>query len=364
MRLADADAYLRDLQLSLSSKLAINFGYHHQGKQECHPATRNKILRELDRWMRKSDSRSPCWWITGIAGVGKSAVAMTAVECLLDRRVIQATNTSSRIVPDIEAPLLCAQYFFNHTLDSAPLNRFLPSLASQLARLSPIAAALIHDALQSRPGLVNRFGLEQAERLFLTPLIEVAKVYAPSSVVVIIDGVDELNPPKGDTRPTALTELTTVFSTLALSLPSNVRLLFLSRPETQIINNLPPHIHRVYLDTSESKRDVNNLLHAELRKLGDVHQLADFPTPSQLHRLSMTADGHLGWAKQAIQWLASLLEYEGGDVVNTVIEEVGLLATGDLDSLYYLILSRLPPPMGTLVVKSTSLGCEMFFMPL
>ncbi|KAJ7816032.1 hypothetical protein B0H13DRAFT_1740010, partial [Mycena leptocephala] len=128
--------------------------------------------------------------MTGIAGVGKTAIAMSTVQCLLDQQPLSA-NKGNRVGSVDNAPNLLGQYFCNHKLDTCKYHCLFPTLAIQIAETSPAAAHIIDTALKKKPTLAHTFSLQQAEELFLKPLCHLAKASPSVTLVVVIDGVDE-----------------------------------------------------------------------------------------------------------------------------------------------------------------------------
>lgn len=342
-------ATIENLETSFGSSVAAKYQYHEQGKDECHPVTRDKVLAELDEWIQLPPPQPGgiemelCRWITGIAGVGKTAIALTTVQCLQDRQPITARediedrNGASVVDP----PLLCGQYFIHYAHDTSNYNSLFPTLAMQLARISPVAAHIIQTAITRKPSLARKFSLEQANLIFVAPLMELARLAAPRMVVVVIDGVDELRSPEGTNSLPPHDVVTAVLGAVAAKLPQNARLLVLSRPEDPIIRRLASHIKHVHLPTTESMVDVHRYFSDELPKLrGD-----GFPSTEQLDILCSAAAGHLGWSKQAVGWLRTELEYWTDATLEEKIRVIGQEAGGNLDNLYSLILNYSLPPI-------------------
>jgi hypothetical protein len=213
----------------------------------------------------------------------------------------------------------------------------------QLANISPVAAEIVSKVLAYKPTIGNKFSWEQVEAIFLKPLVAVSGLLAANILAFVIDGVDELEPGEAKKLPAFYADLTLVLSKLAAELPKNVRLLVLSRPEAPIISNLPPHIKHSDLATNHSVHDVRRYLAVELRQLGKRHGLPDFPTLYQEELLCSAAAGHLGWARQAGNWLDYILEYEGSGQLEVLVETIGEAGSGDLDDLYTRILHHSLP---------------------
>ncbi|KAF8887983.1 hypothetical protein CPB84DRAFT_1646440, partial [Gymnopilus junonius] len=57
---------------------------------KCHPETRVAILTHLEEWAEGSTYNNPIKWITGSAGVGKTAIMRTIAEILERRQLLLA----------------------------------------------------------------------------------------------------------------------------------------------------------------------------------------------------------------------------------------------------------------------------------
>ncbi|KAJ7334892.1 hypothetical protein DFH08DRAFT_784990 [Mycena albidolilacea] len=322
--------------------IATQYQSKDQDKEKCHKVTRASVLEKLNAWIRASSNEEfvdRCWWMTGIAGVGKTAIAISTVQYLLDRQPL-STKQDSRVCSVNEVPILYGQYFCNHKLDTSKLQCLFPTLAIQIAETSPAAAHIIDTALEKTPSLAHVFNFKQAKEIFLKPLCHLAKASPSITLVIVIDGVDEFQPAPGMPSSSIYQEVTTVLAEVAAELPMNARLVILSRPEHEIIKHLSPHTRQHDLPTGESFNDVRQYFQVELPKLGVVN----FPGTIQLDILSSAAAGHLGWATQAVRWLFIEHQWFPNATLDEKIKAISQDAAGDLDELYKFILSRSLPP--------------------
>ncbi|KAJ7836414.1 hypothetical protein B0H13DRAFT_1652125, partial [Mycena leptocephala] len=110
------------------------------------------------------------FWITGIAGSGKSTLSATLVENLREKHTpVAAQFFISRNIPE--------------TIDPA---KIIPTIALQLAEFSPAAAGIIHDVLQRGFPPTRK---KQVEELLLAPIRELSK--SSNAVIILIDALDE-----------------------------------------------------------------------------------------------------------------------------------------------------------------------------
>lgn len=92
---------------------------------------------------------------------------------------------------------------------------FFPSITCQLADNSPDIALALHNTLKAIPLLMDDILAAQADKLFEESL-KVATALDPSKVVIIIiDGLDEMD--------TCLGDMADIFSQVLQNLPPNIK---------------------------------------------------------------------------------------------------------------------------------------------
>ncbi|KAJ7821703.1 hypothetical protein B0H14DRAFT_2218749, partial [Mycena olivaceomarginata] len=99
----------------------------------CAAGTRVEIQADILEWLSPQHlTKEHIFWITGIAGCGKSTLSATVVENLRTKRTpVAAQFFISRNIPE--------------TINPA---KIIPTIAQQLAEFSPVAADIIHDVLK------------------------------------------------------------------------------------------------------------------------------------------------------------------------------------------------------------------------
>lgn len=141
----------------------------------CTPGTRQNILAEIEKWAISPDSMLG-YWMCGMAGTGKSTIAMSACKMLKDKNILAGTFFCSRQIPE------CRDY---HLL--------VPTLAYQLARFSRTFAASLVNTLSVDHDITVMDPDAQVQALLVEPwkaVIMARKIgfYMP---VVVIDALDE-----------------------------------------------------------------------------------------------------------------------------------------------------------------------------
>ena len=317
-----------------------------QYKRPCHAETRDAVLADINAWIHDPDSTS-CLWITGLAGVGKSAIAPTAAQCLKDGRALSAKSGSEATRNDTPKATLVAEYFvsFRDTSTSS-IESLFPTIAMQLARTFPVAQVVFDDTLKRTPTIADEFNLEQARRLFVEPLCAIAE-RKPNKIVIVIDGVDEFVGKFAHTKQEALYDVTSTLCDVMSQLPSNVKVLIFSRRERGIATVLDTplvHVRQLPLPTDHSRGDVTRFLESSLKEYAEspLRQWQDWPSERRFNDLCYLADGHFTCASVAFRWIVSELDRAEDLNVrrNEVFDDLQRADLSGLDELYGFVLAR------------------------
>ncbi|KAF7299123.1 putative nwd2 protein [Mycena indigotica] len=187
----------------------------------CLPGTRESLLGDIKKWIASDRDSPPICWVSGPAGVGKSAVALTiAKECAKDED-------------------LAASFFFLKSDPKRNNPSFLAlSLAYGLLTLMPPLDSLIDRRISNNPNILEGSLEDQFQELVVSPVLEgkekrhiIPWVSRKHPCVIVIDGLDEC----GDS--TVQERLVKTFvSAYQRSRDFPLRLLIFSRPESWIQN--------------------------------------------------------------------------------------------------------------------------------
>ncbi|KAF9267073.1 hypothetical protein L218DRAFT_941668 [Marasmius fiardii PR-910] len=142
------------------------------------PGTRKEILQRLSSWCELPFKENRVFWVSGAAGVGKSAIAQT-----LSEKYIQSGQ-------------LAAAFFFSRndpTRDK--LDPFVTTITHQLATskvLKPLIAPFIDNIIGSMPETLYQTWETQFQTLIADTLAQVdPRSWSELPHLVIVDGVDE-----------------------------------------------------------------------------------------------------------------------------------------------------------------------------
>ncbi|KIK64653.1 hypothetical protein GYMLUDRAFT_160575, partial [Collybiopsis luxurians FD-317 M1] len=143
--------------------------------RSCHEGTRVKIINDIKKWAENPDSPSG-YWICGMAGTGKSTIAMSVCESFAEQGTLAGSFFCSRQIPE------CNKY-----------GSIIPTLAYQLASYSRGFAFALRDVLGRNPDIASKKPKEQVQRLLIDPWQELMtkdqiNMRLP---VVIVDALDE-----------------------------------------------------------------------------------------------------------------------------------------------------------------------------
>ena len=148
--------------------------YNHrlwEHEDRCLPDTRVQLRQQITEWY--DDRRSPCiFWLSGMAGTGKSTISRT-VACEL-----------------AEKKRLAASFFFSRgRADISHAGKFFTTIAAQLADSLPGLRPLISKAIDDHFDIHQRGLREQWQHLIYNPLKNVP--VQPIQLVLVIDALDE-----------------------------------------------------------------------------------------------------------------------------------------------------------------------------
>ena len=179
-------------------------GFLPGGRNGCLNGTREAVLGEVELWMKSFD-KSPVFWLNGLAGTGKSAIAQTVAERAFASGQLGASFFCSR---DFE--------------DRSSLKHIFPTLAFQLAHAHPQFRSRLVRVVQSDPQVTLESLYNQMDKLLVGPLKS-----SGISTVIIIDALDECK----DEQPASA--VLSVLGRFVAEIPK-VKFFVTGRPEPRI----------------------------------------------------------------------------------------------------------------------------------
>ncbi|KAJ7751601.1 hypothetical protein B0H16DRAFT_822555 [Mycena metata] len=313
---------LQFIKERLAGHVTAQHKFTDQSKSLCAPGTRVEIQADILKWLSpQPGTKKRIFWITGIAGSGKSTLSATVVDTLRKNHTpVAAQFFISRNIPE--------------TIDPA---KIIPTIAQQLAESFPAAASIIHKKLKNGFPTSRK---EQIEALLLAPILELSK--SRNTAIILVDALDELQ--------NAAASVKEILESIAPKdwcyLLDNVRLVITSRPEhwadiskSKTLELAVFKQHPLMTDSSVS--DIHNFIIARMKKITpDEPGWKNWPHPGELQKLYNKADGLFHYAATALQYIKQQIDEHGmscqGWILKNLTQEHGL---APLEDLYRAILT-------------------------
>ena len=241
-------------------------------------------MDEIELWT-KNFSKSPVFWLNGLAGTGKSTIAKTIAE---------RTFADGRL----GASFFCSRDFE----DRSDLRFIFPTLAFQLAHKYPQVRSFIVPLLRSNPDVFYESLHSQMEQLIVRPLES-----GDLSTVIVIDALDECK----DEEPASA--ILSVLGRLVGRIPS-VKFFVTGRPEPRVktgfhlplLRNLTDVFVLHGVEPKIINSDIRLFFRHGLSELAARHNIQNeggWPTEEHLDLLCRRAGGLFVYAVATLKFL-------------------------------------------------------------
>jgi NACHT domain len=254
----------------------------------CLPDTRVDLLREIYTWADGKDG-SFIYWLSGLAGTGKSTIARTVARKYFENGRLGASFFFSRGGGDV-----------GHA------NKFFTTIAVQLARKSQSLRQHICDALKKNNDIATQSLGDQWRQLVLGSLLKISDSSYPSSYIIVIDALDECDNDE---------DIQTIVKLLAEAQrlqTVRLRVLLTSRPEIPIRHGfyqIPDTEHQDFvlhhISPSIVDHDITIFLEHNLELIGQKKPSlgACWPGEETVKQLVQIASGLFIWAATACRFI-------------------------------------------------------------
>jgi hypothetical protein len=230
-----------------------------------------QLLEDISSWM-KNPSEKQVYWLTGVAGTGKTTVAQSVAHMASELNMCEAT------------------FFFSHaSQDRQDYKKVIPTLAYQLARYDGLHSGIVA-AVDADKDVGTAATSVQARRLLFDVLRQFSS-HSSSRLLIVLDALDECKKDinqhhGGDLIPTLIAGLK--------DFPF-VKVFLTSRPEPSIEAMFLDYdfhgtartlaLHRD-IEQSTIQSDITHYFTIELAKLRKrIPRNPDFPLPEHLQQL-------------------------------------------------------------------------------
>jgi hypothetical protein len=258
-----------------------------QHEPTCLADTRVDLLRDIHSWAEGQDERC-IFWLSGLAGTGKSTIARTVARSYHDKQ------------------RLAASFFFSRGGgEVGHARRFVTSITVQLAHNVPASRQHICDAIAGRSDIASQSLRDQWHHLVLRPLLKLDNHDCPASFVLVVDALDECD---DDNNIRIIVQLLAEARSLARV---RLRVLLTSRPEVPIRHGfyeVPDAGHQDFVLHNISPpivdHDITLFLEYNLHLIARERCLrAGWPGAEIIVQLVQNASGLFIWAATACRFI-------------------------------------------------------------
>jgi hypothetical protein len=236
----------------------------------CLPNTRTEPLDAITTWANNKDGK-PIFWLSGMAGTGKSTIARTVAESFASRGQLGASF-----------------FFKKGEGERGNASRFFTTIATDLVVHEPGMLAGIRKALDEDSAISQRALKDQFEKLVLQPLLGIQQARSPGLArVIMIDALDECE------REEDIRAILQLLAQTKDVRPVPLRIVVTSRPELHIRLGFREMPNGTYQDLvlhevpkSTIEHDIRLFLEHELGAIRKERKLAsDWPSSHQIMAL-------------------------------------------------------------------------------
>ena len=290
--------------------------------------TRKSILKEIIDWVNNKLThddvfKSNVYWLYGLPGIGKTALAHSICASLHDRDQLAGAFFCRRDDVNLSEP-----------------RNILPTLINKLAGIFPPFRNIVAKRLSNDPHLTPE---TMQDFLFIDFIRSVPR--RPSrSLVFVIDALDECGTTQ--TRPGILRTLTN-----AATQAPWLKIIITSRPEADIqyffdSSTHPSHIRRDLATNREAGADLRIFAQSQLKLVASKWYLSSlWPGESMLDRITTRANGLFIFIKTLILALEDCEDPD--ESLNTAMQDSDGTGLKPLYGLYSSILKARKVPRNT-----------------
>lgn len=300
--------------------------------EECHPATRARILEEMTTWVKQSKV-PPILWFSGPAGAGKTAIVRSTCSILQD---------------ELNVPF-AAIFFWKADSGRNTLQHLPATIAHQLYQSVRGLRPFIEQSINDDPMLLDRSFQKQMEKLVIDPLLalHVAGSITTHRIIILFDGLDECD---ADGQRQLLRFLPHLCSQLA---PLLIGCFIATRPESSIYAEFQhPKLAAISVakKLEASENDIKLFLIAEFEEINARHpylrkKYGKWPSAEEFDILVKKSSGFFICPKTAIRYIDSSGKgLRPDDRLRIVVSAFAVDSWHEpIDKLYLAILNQHAP---------------------
>ncbi|KAI9868485.1 MAG: hypothetical protein M1813_005929 [Trichoglossum hirsutum] len=291
----------------------------------CLPNTRTELLHHIRKWAKDKDGK-PIFWLSGMAGTGKSTIARTIAQSFA-----------------YQGQLGASFFFKKGEGERSNATRFFTTIATDLMAHVPGLIPGIRKALDADPRISERVLKDQFEKLILHPLSEIQQAPLQAlACIVVIDALDECE------REEDIRVILQLLAQTKDIKPVLLRILVTSRPELPIRLGFKQMSDGMYQDLilhevpkRTIEHDIHLFLEHELREIQESRSLSpNWPRRDQIQALVELAVPLFIFAATACRYIADRRD-NPTKRLKAVLQYQSATHISKLDRMYLPILSQL-----------------------
>lgn len=298
-------------------RYAEDAGFHPE--KRCLSDTRTEIIEEIEAWVKRVDAHADIFWLNGVAGSGKSAIAHSVAQIFSDKKQLGSA------------------FFFNRAKQATHnATHLFSTISRDLANNDSKWKSKLYKAIVDNDSTVKSTSVSLHFKSFFKDIANDLTFLGP--VVIVIDALDECG--TGMSRKTLLAILKDEIP----KMPGNFRFIITSRPEGDIVPAFKSFQNQKSMDgVKETLGDIEKYINSQLTPiLEDNLFLNVWDEIGGAKHLVTLSEGLFQWAST----VCSLIEHPSVGI--TTSEQLRWVSdpkkSGALYNLYEHILLQIVNP--------------------
>ena len=256
-------------------------------RHRCLEGTRENVIAEIIDWSEGRETHPVCW-LSGSAGLGKSAIMQTVAERLADK---------GRLVGSF--------FFLRGAGARSKFTRVITTLAYHISRSIPETKDLIQHALQDDPTIPQQSIEDQFQKLVVSPLQQLDET---KPFVVVMDALDECDDHQ------SICEFITILAQAYSQDQLRIKFLLASRAEDHLRKIFASEMvrdrtHSLELEHFDAQNDITTFLKSRFMEIRRDNERTfqgldgNWPSDVQLTALSEKSEGLFIFAATVVSYV-------------------------------------------------------------